>query len=66
MALFSYNAIAPDGTPENGSMEANSEAQVIENLNKQGLIPVQVVAGGKSGAEAGEFSKKAPQKKPVW
>lgn len=57
MALFSYKAIAADGAQQDGSMEANSEAQVIENLNKQGLIPLGVFAA--SGGSAAASVKKA-------
>lgn len=56
MALFNYKAIAADGGPQDGSMEAVDEAQVIENLNKQGLIPLQVFSG--AGAVATVAAKK--------
>ncbi|CAA6805146.1 MAG: General secretion pathway protein F [uncultured Thiotrichaceae bacterium] len=56
MALFNYKAIAADGSPQDGSMEANSEARVIEDLNKQGLIPLGVLP-----ASAGSVA--APAKK---
>ena len=51
MALYSYQAVGPDGAAQDGSMEAASEAQVIESLNAQGLIPLQVFTG--AGATAG-------------
>ena len=65
MALYNYQAVAADGVPQDGSMEAGSEAQVIENLNKLGLIPLQVFVGGgdktapvKKARKAGLFGSK--------
>ncbi|MEZ5536079.1 MAG: type II secretion system F family protein [Thiolinea sp.] len=61
MALFNYKAITPDGTPQEGSLEASGEAQAIENLNRQGLIPLQVfsAAGGAVAAASGTTKKRA-------
>lgn len=56
MTLFNYKAIAADGVPQEGSLEASSEAQAIENLNKQGLIPLQVFSG--TGGVAAPVKKK--------
>ncbi|MGB0846881.1 MAG: type II secretion system F family protein [Thiolinea sp.] len=49
MALYSYQAITSDGAPQDGSMEAAGEAQVIESLNAQGLIPLKVFTGRGDG-----------------
>ena len=59
MALYSYQAITPDGAPQDGAMDASSEAQVIESLNGQGLIPLKVFIGG--GSQAASTSKKTPK-----
>ncbi|MEZ5449875.1 MAG: type II secretion system F family protein [Thiolinea sp.] len=39
-------------------LEAAGEAQAIEKLNAQGLIPLQIMAGGKQDAERGAIAKK--------
>lgn len=57
MTLFNYKAIAADGVPQEGSLEAANEAQAIETLNKQGLIPLQVLSG--AGGAAAPAKKKA-------
>jgi len=56
MPLFEYKAVSAAGANKSGTMEANSEAQVIESLHSQGLIPVKVMPV--KGASAAEGSKK--------
>nr|CAA6828848.1 MAG: Type IV fimbrial assembly protein PilC [uncultured Thiotrichaceae bacterium] len=58
MTLFNYKAIGADGVPLDGTMEAGSEALVIESLNKQGLIPLKVF-GASGGAVADTPAKKS-------
>ncbi|PID48784.1 MAG: type II secretion protein F [Proteobacteria bacterium] len=43
MALFDYKAITAVGVSKEGSLEAGNEAQAIEALHAQGLIPLQLV-----------------------
>jgi general secretion pathway protein F len=45
MPAYSYKAITPAGVAKEGMLEAANEAQVIENLHKQGLIPIKVLVG---------------------
>lgn len=54
MPAYSYKAITPAGVSKEGVLEAASEAQVVENLHAQGLIPVKVMAGKASAAAAGK------------
>ena len=58
MPQFTYKAISPTGEAKNGSMDAPSEAKVVENLTAEGLIPVSV----KKGTEA-KLTKKKKSKK---
>jgi general secretion pathway protein F len=64
MALFNYKAITADGSPQEGSLEAAGEAQAIESLNKQGLIPLQVFSGS-AGALA-SAPVKARARRSLW
>ena len=45
MPTYSYKAITPPGVAKEGTLEAASEAQAVENLNAQGLIPIKISAG---------------------
>ncbi len=45
MPQFSYKAITPSGEQKTGSMDAPSEAKVVENLTAEGLIPVTINKG---------------------
>ena len=43
---FRYRAVGEDGTVRHGSIEAHSEAAVLQRLRRQGLMPIHVAAGG--------------------
>lgn len=58
MPQFTYKAISPAGEAKNGTMDAPSEAKVIENLTAEGLIPVSV----RKGTEAKTAKKKKSKK----
>jgi len=45
MPQFSYQAITPTGETQTGSVEAVSEAQLLERLNAEGLIPIVINTG---------------------
>lgn len=45
MPLFSYKAVTATGETRMGSMEAPSEANVIELLSAESLIPLEIQAG---------------------
>lgn len=50
MATYSFKAITPTGAAKEGSLEAASEAQVLESLHAQGLIPIKIQQGRVSAA----------------
>jgi general secretion pathway protein F len=54
MPAFRYTAIAPDGTLARGSMEAASEAAVVERLRREGSLPMSTEAdrGGRPVLDA--------------
>ena len=56
MTLYNYQAVSADGMAQDGTMEAGSEAQVIESLNAQGLIPLQVFIGAGASSNNAEVS----------
>ncbi len=60
MPAYSYKAITPAGVAKEGVLDAANEAQVLENLHAQGLIPVRIQAG-KAGAAAAHAGVKKPQ-----
>ncbi len=45
MATYSFKAITPTGAAKEGVLEAASEAQVLESLHAQGLIPIKIQQG---------------------
>ncbi len=55
MPQYSYKAVKLSGEAVDGSIDAASEAQAIEQLQAQGLIPVKVVAA--KGAKGPTVSK---------
>ena len=61
MPTFSYKAITPTGAAKEGVLEAASEAQVLESLHAQGLIPVKIQAG-RAGNTATEATAKKPRR----
>ncbi len=65
MALFEYKAITSAGVPQHGTLEASSQQQVIEQLNRQGLMPVKV-APAKAGASAEGTEQKPALKKSLF
>ncbi|SKA69730.1 general secretion pathway protein F [Thiothrix eikelboomii] len=46
MPVFEYQALSAAGTSQSGTMEASSEAQVLERIHTQGLLPLQVKLAG--------------------
>ncbi|NDP43706.1 MAG: type II secretion system protein GspF, partial [Aromatoleum sp.] len=52
MPVFSYKAVDPAGDVSIGELEAANEAEIVDRLRDQGLMPMQVgpVAGGGKGA----------------
>jgi general secretion pathway protein F len=50
MATFFFRAVASDGKVRSGSLSGEDEKIVARELRKQGLIPVYVGAGPKSGS----------------
>lgn len=61
MPTYSYKAITPTGAPKDGVLEAASEAQVLESLHAQGLIPVKIQAG-RVATHANEGKAKKPSR----
>ena len=52
MPLFRYKAVAPGGAVSTGELSAANEAEILDRLRDQGLMPMQVapVTGAPSDA----------------
>lgn len=61
MPLFEYKALASTGAQQTGSVEAPNEAQAIERIHAQGLLPLQVKPAGASSIslDTGDKKKKS-------
>lgn len=54
MPLFRYKAVAPGGAVSSGELDAANEAEILDRLRDQGLMPMQVApATGASAPSAG-------------
>lgn len=58
MPLFEYKALSAAGASQTGSMEAASEAQVLEKIHALGFLPLQVKPAGAAALSAESGSKK--------
>lgn len=63
MANFQYIALDAKGEQTTGYLQANSEAEAIQQLRNSGLYPTQVVEEGKGGVGAGGAKAKASKSK---
>jgi type IV pilus assembly protein PilC len=51
--LFTYKAIKANGTSVTGTIEATDHSAALSSLNRQGLHPLTVKAGGKAAGKKG-------------
>lgn len=58
MPLFEYKALSAAGASQTGSMEAASEAQVLEKIHALGFLPLQVKPAGAAALNAESGAKK--------
>ena len=58
MPLFEYKALSAAGANQTGSMEAASEAQVLEKIHALGFLPLQVKPASATTVSAESGSKK--------
>ena len=42
MPLYTYRAVTPAGDVSSGELEAANEAEIVDRLRDQGLLPMQV------------------------
>ncbi|MBP6565447.1 MAG: type II secretion system F family protein, partial [Burkholderiales bacterium] len=64
MPLFRYKAVAPGGAVSTGELSAANEAEILDRLRDQGLMPMQVapVTGAPSDAAPARASR-APRRR---
>ncbi len=68
MTLFRYVAVEPSGRVARGTMEAPSEAAVVDRLRRQGSLPVRAEPdrGGRlSGLLSVEFGRRGLRRQEV-
>jgi type IV pilus assembly protein PilC len=51
--LFTYKALKPNGASVSGTIDAADRTAAMSSLNRQGLRPLTVKAGGKAGGKTG-------------
>jgi general secretion pathway protein F len=61
MALYRYKAINAAGTVAAGELEAANEAEIVDRLRDQGLMPMQVEAAVGGRAQAGATGAPGPR-----
>ncbi len=68
MPVFSYKAVDPAGDVSIGELEAANEAEIVDRLRDQGLMPMQVgpVAGGGKGANGAAAASAADGPRTGW
>ena len=52
MATFRYRAATPSGAVRSGALEAASRADVVRELRRMGLLPIETVESSRSGRRA--------------
>jgi len=64
MPLFRYRAVAPGGAVSTGELSAANEAEILDRLRDQGLMPMQVaaIAGTPEGAAPARAAR-APRRR---
>ncbi|CAG0965675.1 Type II secretion system protein F [Burkholderiales bacterium] len=64
MPLFRYKAVAPGGAVSTGELDAANEAEILDRLRDQGLMPMQVAPAAQSGgAAASRSGARAPRRR---
>ncbi|MEO8740969.1 MAG: type II secretion system F family protein [Casimicrobiaceae bacterium] len=61
MALYRYKAVNAAGTVAAGELEAANEAEIVDRLRDQGLMPMQVEAATGGRAQAGAVGDVGPR-----
>jgi general secretion pathway protein F len=63
MPLYSYRAVTPAGDVSSGQLEAANEAEIVDRLRDQGLLPMQI-AQSLGAVATGE--REAPPQRARW
>ncbi len=67
MPLYRYKAVSTGGELSSGELEAANEAEIVDRLRDQGLMPMQVTAtSGGGGARSAVAPTEARAKKPMF
>jgi len=60
MPLYTYRAVTPSGDVSSGELEAANEAEIVDRLRDQGLLPMQI-AQALGAVATGERASKPPR-----
>jgi len=63
MPLYRYRAVSPAGEIATGEFDAPSEADIVERLRDQGLMPTQIAAAAGGGTAAVASGVRAPRRR---
>ena len=68
MAVYRYRAVNPAGEVAVGELDAANEAEIVDRLRDQGLMPMQIAfAAGGGALSAGASSARRPDSaRRVW
>ena len=61
MPLYRYRAVSPAGEVSTGESDAPNEADLVDRLRDQGLMPTQIVASAGGGATAAHDAARGPR-----
>jgi len=61
MPLYRYRAVSPAGEVSTGESDASNEADLVDRLRDQGLMPTQIVASAGGGATAANDAARGPR-----
>src|SRR5579864_1757537 len=65
MPLYRYKAVSTAGELSSGELDAANEAEIVDRLRDQGLMPMQVVASTGSGSGNAAVARAAAPAKPA-
>ena len=68
MAVYRYRAVNPAGEVAVGELDAANEAEIVDRLRDQGLMPMQIAYAASGGTlSAGTASAREPEAgRRVW
>ena len=63
MPLYRYRAVAPGGAVSTGELDAANEAEILDRLRDQGLMPMQVAPAAAASSAGASRGERAPRRR---